>query len=167
MARVVLDKQNQRTRERLQAIVPQLQPNNSLVTTHLQDELYNFQASFPFEPLNRHRTYRVYSAVWINSDQAGRWRQEFADHALKTWSENGNVWVSTRLLSTKPAASWNWVEGDDPRVRWDDLHGFFAQLQTCGTATGGDGFVKLSQSEANIGFLKSQASEVAINSVST
>jgi hypothetical protein len=167
MARMVLDKQNQRTVERLHAVIPHLQPNNSLVTTHLQDDLVNFQASFPFAPINRHDTYHVYPLVWMNTAQAGRWRQEFADHALETWSENGDVWVSTRLLSTKPEASWNWVEGDDPRVRWNDLQSFFTQLQTCGTATGGDGFVQLSQSEANINFLKSQTDQVAINSVST
>lgn len=167
MARMVLDGQNQRTVERLQAVIPQLQPNNSLVTTHLQDDLVNFQASFPFEPINRHDTYHVYPLVWMNTAQAGRWRQEFASHALKTWSENGDVWISTRLLSTKPEANWNWVEGDDPRVRWNDLRSFFAQLQTCGTATSGDGFVQLSQSDANIGFLKSQTDQVAINSVST
>ena len=167
MARMVLDKQNQRTVERLHAVIPQLQPNNSLVTTHLQDDLVNFQASFPFEPINRHDTFHVYPLVWMNTAQAGRWRQEFAAHALKSWSENGQVWISTRLLSPKPEANWNWVEGDDPRVRWNDLQSFFAHLQTCGTATSGDGFVQLSQSEANIGFLRSQTDQVAINSVST
>ena len=167
MARVVLDKQNQRTLNRLQAVIPQLQPNNALVTTHLQDDLVNFQASFPFEPINRHNVYRVYPLVWMNTDQAGRWRQEFAAFALKTWSNNGQVWLSTRFLRPRPEANWNWVEGDDPRVRWNDLHGFFAPLQMCGTATGGDGFVQLSQSEANISFLKSQTNQETINSVST
>jgi len=172
MARMVLDKQNERTLARLHGVIPRLQPNSWLVTTHLQDDLVNFQASSPFEPVNRHKTYHVYPLVWMNSDQAGRWQQEFAAHTLETWTENGHVWVSTRLLSTKPEASWNWVEGDDPRVRWDDIHGFFAQLQTCGVTSGGDGFVQLSQSEANIGFLntilqQSQTHQATIHSVST
>jgi len=167
MARPVLNKQNEKTLTRLNGVLPQLKPNSSLVTSHLQDDLVNYHASFPFEPVNLNKTYRVYALVWLNVDQAGRWQQEFANHALKAWAENGDVWLSTRLFSPKPEASWNWVEGDDPRLRWNDLPTFFAKLQTCGATTGGDGFVRLSQSEANIGFLKSQTNQATIHSVST
>ena len=167
MARVVLDRQNQRTLERLHAVIPQLQPNSWLVTTHLQDDLVNFQASFPFEPINRHNVYHVYALVWMNSEQAPRWRQWFAAHTLEKWSEGGHIWISTRLLADKPEANWNWVEGDDPRVRWNDLRSFFANLETCGATTGRDGFVQLSQSAANIEFLKSKMDQETTHSVST
>ena len=172
MARMVLDKQNQRTLERLQPIVRQLGSNSWLVTTHLQDDLVNFQASFPFEPVNRHNNYHIYPLVVVNSDQALRWREEFAAHTLETWAKGGDVWLSTRLFSAKPEAGWNWIEGDDPRVPWNDLHSFFAQLQTCGVTSGADGFVQLGQSEANIRFLstilhKAQGRELTTQSILT
>ncbi|HUE84272.1 MAG TPA: hypothetical protein VMM84_19385 [Pyrinomonadaceae bacterium] len=149
MARVVLHRQKQRTAERVQAIVPQLKPRSWLVTTHLQDDLVNFQASFPFEPVNRHNTYHVYPLVVLNSDQARRWREEFASNMLEAWAKGGDAWLSARLFSPKPQAAWNWVEGDDRRVPWSDIHEFFSQFQTGTVAGGADGFVLLEKSEAN------------------
>ena len=149
MARSVLDGKNQRTADRVQAVLPQLKPNSWLVTTHLQDDLVNFQASFPFDPVNRHNSYRLHSLVVLNTDQAARWREDFASNMLDAWAKGGDVWLSTRLLSAKPEASWNWVEGDDPRVRWSDIYNFFSQFEK-GTVVGGaDGFVLLEKSEGN------------------
>jgi hypothetical protein len=153
MARIVLSRQQQRTAERVQAIVPRLKPNSWLVTTHLQDDLVNFQASFPFEPINRHNTYHVYPLVVLNSDQAPRWREEFAANMLKAWEKGGDAWLSARMLSAKPEPHWNWVEGDDPRIKWNDIYNFFAQLQTGDAASGMDGFVPLEKSEANVQLL--------------
>lgn len=149
MARMVLDRQKERTAERLQAIIPQLKPHSWLVTTHLQDDLVNFQASFPFEPVNRHNTYHVYPLVVVNTDQAARWREEFASNMLEAWANGGDAWLSTRLFSPKPEAAWNWVEGDDLRVPWNDVHNFFSQFQTGTVAGEADGFVLLEKSEAN------------------
>ena len=167
MARVVLDRQQQRTSERVQAIVPRLKPNSWLVTTHLQDDLVNFQASFPFEPINRHNIYHVYALVWLNSDQAARWKEEFATNMLKAWEKGGDVWLSTRLLSVRPEPQWNWVEGDDPRVKWNDVYNFFAQLQTGDVASGADGFVLLQKSDANVQVLNTivQRRQASITSV--
>jgi len=167
MARIVLDRQKQRTSERVQAVVPKLKPNSWLVTTHLQDDLVNFQASFPFEPINRHNTYHVYPLVWLNSDQAAKWQEEFAANTLKAWEKDGEAWLSVRLLSAKPKPEWNWVEGDDPRVRWYDLYTFFSHLDTGDVASGTDGFVRLERSEANVQLLNSivQRRQVSIMSV--
>ena len=149
MARIVQDRQRQQTSERVTAIVPRLKPNSWLVTTHLQDDLVNFQASFPFDPVNRHNIYHVYPLLVLNSDQAARWREEFATKTLQAWDKGGDAWLSSRLLSAKPQPNWNWVEGDDPRVKWDDVYNFFAQLDTGEVAGGPDGFVLLEKSEAN------------------
>jgi hypothetical protein len=167
MARVVLDRQKQRTSERVQAVVPKLKPNSWLVTTHLQDDLVNFQASFPFEPINRHNIYHVYPLVWLNSDQAAKWQEEFAANTLKAWEKDGEAWLSVRLLSAKPEPDWNWVEGDDPRIRWDDIYKFFSQLDTADVASGRDGFVLLEKSEANVHLLNTivQRRQVSIKSV--
>lgn len=170
MARVVLDRQKQRSSERVQAVVPRLKPNSWLVTTHLQDDLVNFQASFPFEPINRHNTYHVYPLIWLNSDQAARWQEEFAANMLDAWDKGGDAWLSTRMLSPRPEPQWNWVEGDDPRVKWNDVYKFFAQLQKSDVASGADGFVLLEKSDANVQLLNTivhrrQASIVSVDYV--
>jgi hypothetical protein len=167
MARIVLDRQKQQTSERVQAVVPKLKPNSWLVTTHLQDDLVNFQASFPFEPINRHNTYHVYPLVVLNSDQAARWQEEFAANMLKAWDRGGDAWLSARILSAKPEPHWNWVEGDDPRVKWDDIYKFFSQLNTGDVASGADGFVLLEKSDANLQLLNKivQRRQVSIMSV--
>jgi hypothetical protein len=167
MARVVLNRQKQRTSERVQAIVPKLKPNSWLVTTHLQDDLVNFQSSFPFEPINRHNVYHVYPLVVLNSDQAARWQEEFAANMLKAWSRGGDAWLSARMLSAKPEPQWNWVEGDDPRVKWADIYKFFSQFQTDDVASGADGFVLLEKSDANVQLLNTivQRRQVSIMSV--
>jgi hypothetical protein len=170
MARMVLDREKQRTLERVQAVVPQLKPNSWLVTTHLQDDLVNFQASFPFEPINRHNTYRVYPLVVLNSNQASRWQKDFASNMLKAWAKGGDAWLSARMMSAKPEPHWNWVEGDDPRVKWDQIYKFFAQLHTGDVAGAADGFVLLEKSDANVQLLNMiadtrQASIMRIDSV--
>ena len=147
MARVVLNRQKQATEERISAVIPQLKPNSWVVTSHLQDELVNFQISFPFEPINRN--YHVYPLLVLNSDQAGRWREEFASRMLEAWDRGGDAWLSARMFSAKPEAAWNWVEGDDPRVSWEHIHQFFTQFETANVAGGADGFVRLEKSEAN------------------
>jgi len=149
MARIVLDKQNETTAARVQAVVPQLKPNSWLVTTHLQDDLVQFQASFPFEPVNRHNVYQVYPLIVLNSDQVYIWREAFALKMLEAWAKGGDAWLSTRLFSAKPEAFWNWAEGDDLRVPWSDIHKFFAQFETGTHAGGADGFVLLEKSKAN------------------
>lgn len=149
MARVVLDRQKQTTENRISELIPQLKPNSWVVTSHLQDELYNFQVSFPFEPINRHNSYHLYPLLVINSDQILRWREEFASKILEAWAKGGDAWLSKRLFSAKPEAAWNWVEGDDPRVPWEHVHKFFTQFETGTVAGGADGFVRLEKSEAN------------------
>lgn len=149
MSRMVLDRQKHATEERISAVVPQLKPNSWVVTSHLQDDLVNFQISFPFEPVNRHRSYHVYPLLVLNSDQTKRWREEFASRMLESWSKGGDAWLSARLFSPKPEAAWNWVEGDDPRVPWEHIHKFFTQFETGTVAGGADGFVLLEKSETN------------------
>lgn len=167
MARMVVNRQKQRTSERVQAVVPKLKPNSWLVTSHLQDDLVNFQASFPFEPINRHNTYHVYPLIVLNSDQVAEWQEEFAANMLEAWDKGGDAWLSARMLSAKPEPHWNWVEGDDPRVKWNDIYKFFSQLQTGDVASGEDGFVLLEKSDKNVQLLNMivQRRQVSIMSV--
>ena len=155
MVRIVLDRQKHATEERISAVIPQLRPNSWVVTSHLQDDLVNFQISFPFEPVNRHRSYHVYPLLVLNSDQTKIWREEFASRMLEAWSKGGDGWLSVRLFNPKPEAGWNWVEGDDPRVPWEHLHAFFTQFETGPVVGGADGFVRLENSEQNKQLLNS------------
>jgi hypothetical protein len=161
MAGFVLDRENQRTAERVQAVVPHLKPNSLLVTTHPQDDLVNFQASFPFNPINLHNRYRLYQLVVLNTDQAAHWREEFAAKVQDTWAKDGDAWLSKRLFTAKPEADWNWVEGDDPRVSWNDIYRFCSQFDTGALAGGADGFVLLERSEKNAKLLNSANTGIA------
>lgn len=149
MAGFVLDRQNEKTVERVQAIVPHLRPNSLLVVTHLQDELVNFQASFPFHPVNQHNSYRLYQLLVLNTDQTAHWREDFVAKVQQTWAKGGDAWLSERLFSAKPDPAWNWVEGDDQRVSWDHLYKFFSQFETGVLEGGADGFLLLEKSEKN------------------
>ena len=163
MAGFVLDRENQKNAERVQAIAPHLTPNSLLVATHPQDELVNFQASFPFHPVNQQNDYRLYQLVVLNTDQAAHWREEFAGKVQETWAKGGDAWLSKRLFSARPEADWNWVEGDDPRVRWSDIYNFFSQFETGTMAGGADGFVLLERSEKNVKLLNSTIPQARVN----
>jgi len=170
MARMVRERYKEQVAERVEAVVPRLKPNSVLVTTHLQDDLVNFQSAFPFDPINRHNLYRIYPLVVLNSDQAARWQEDFAANILKAWGKGGDAWLSARILSDRPKPQWNWVEGDDPRVKWNDVYRFFAQLQTHNVVNSPDGFVLLEKSESNVQLLntiinRGQVSVMGVNFV--
>ncbi len=72
---------------------------------------------------------------------------------MRVWDAGGDVWFSKRLLSERPRAEWNWVEGDDRRVAWVDLPAFFSQFEM-GESVGGDnGFVLLQPTQRNRDYL--------------
>jgi hypothetical protein len=153
MATVVLERRQQTIAARLESLLPRLKPESRVVTTHLQDELVNFQASFPFHPINRKGEYRIHPLLTLNTDQVAAWREDFASKAMDAWEKGGDVWVSMRALSRKPRPEWSWVEGDDRRVSWNDINGFFSQLETGEAAGGEDGFALLLRSGVNEQFL--------------
>ena len=157
MARPTLDRRQQATVARLEPLVPHLKAESSIVITHLQDDLVSFQSSFPFHPLNRHK-YQLYALVNVNSAHAPKWRELFGLHVLDRWGKGGEVWLSTRLFEARPQADWNWVEGDDPHVSWNDIHKFFEKLETSAPSTSLDGFVLLDRSESNTQLLQHELS---------
>jgi len=78
---------------------------------------------------------------------------DFATQVLKVWSKGGDAWLSTRMLSERPKPHWNWVEGDDPRVKWNDVYQFVSQLRTHNVVSSTDGFVLLEKSDSNMQLL--------------
>jgi len=145
----VLERKQAQVAARIESLLPLLKARSLIITTHLQDELVNFQASYPFHPVNRHGNYTVYSLVVVGTSQVNKWREGFAARAVGVWSMGGDVWITERVFSPRPHPEWNWVEGDDRRISWGDIHSFFSQLEM-GENTGvKDGFMLLLPSQKN------------------
>jgi hypothetical protein len=71
------------------------------------------------------RVFDVFAPGMVSSSG---WRSEVDRLVASEREAGGSVFVSSRLLSRKPEPEWDWIEGDDPRVTWLDLHGYFARL---------------------------------------
>jgi hypothetical protein len=97
----------------------------------------------------------VLGLVTPHVSDAPEWRRVFAGYALDTWRDGGRVWLSVRALAPKPAAEWNWAEGDDPRVHWRDFPSFFASLDRSDTGHGSDAFVEILRTAKNAAVLDS------------
>ena len=154
MSRWSLARQERRAEERVSELQPRLRPASRVYVVTWLDELVNFHRSFPFHPLNARESLRVDSLVTPGTDQAARWRGDFAAQTLKAWAAGGDVWLSTRAFAPAPRADWNWVEGDDPSVRWADFPEFFRPFEFGETAGGADGFRRLLPSAHNEGLLR-------------
>lgn len=149
MARPTLQSREQKVEARVSGLLPLLKPESRVVTSHLQDEINNFTRDFLFNPINRSGNLHYLPVVALNTAQVDHWQQEFASAALDVWSQNGDLWVSKRLLNPRPRPEWLWVEGDDSRVSWTDLYRYFSQFQWAREVGGEDGFVLLQPSPPN------------------
>lgn len=140
---------------RIHDLIPMLGPNSLVLAVNEQDNLAQFRQNFPMDPINLNGQWRSYDVLEINTERLSTWREDLAKRILGTWRRGGDVWVPLRFLSTRPNPDWNWVEGDDKRIRWTDLPAFFSRFET-GSALGGpDGFVLLKDSAANQQILES------------
>ena len=149
LANPVLNAQQAAAARRVADILPLLERDTRLAVVSQQDELLNFRRAFPFNPINRDLELRVYAVVSVNTAQAATWREDFAALVLSDWERGSAVWVSKRALSPRPLAAWNWVEGDDPRVGWNDINVFFSGFEFQDPASNEDGFVLLVESPGN------------------
>jgi len=154
LAKPRLDSQQEATAARISDIVKRLGRESRIITVTWQDELINFNRSYPFHPLNRAGNLRVGALVTPGTTEAAEWREGFAAEALAIWKRGGEVWVSKRVFSPRPRPEWNWTEGDEKRVSWPDFHAFFSQMEMDESAGGDDGFVLISQSSKNQEYLK-------------
>lgn len=149
LATPVVKRRQEASAARVEGLLPLLKPESRIVTSHWQEELMNFHASFPFHPVNRNDKFRLYSLTTPGTVQVEKWREDFAARALLAWSKGGDIWVSERVLKPAPQAGWNWVEGDDRRVSWRDLNSFISQMEMGDSLGGEDGFRLLLPSPAN------------------
>lgn len=115
-----------------------------------RDEAYAFTKQRPFHPLNRKTDMLVWDLIETGTSRGPLWRERLAEIVTGVWKENGEVWVSKRVLAEKPAEEWYWVEGDVPRVRWTDLPAFFSTLTSSEERGGPDGFFLVDQDQHNL-----------------
>jgi len=81
--------------------------------------------------------------------RSAQWRFFFSKSARERWAGGGEVWVSKRAWASQPLRQWLWVENDDPRIRWADIHSFAMRLDTDAEAGGDDGFFRIANTTAN------------------
>ncbi len=116
---------------------------------------------FYYVPITRPLDHGLYSQgflirdlIEVASNRLPYWRSDFASATLADWRDHRDVWVATSLLSPAPPADSSWVEGDDRRVSWKDLHSLFQQVQTDRTEGGPSGFSRIAPNEANRSFFQ-------------
>lgn len=144
-----LDAQKAEAVSRIHDLIPSLGPASLVLAVNEQDSLAEFRQDFPLDPINLDTEWRTYDVLEINTERLSTWREDLATRVLRTWQRGGMVWLPVRFLRSQPKPEWNWVEGDDKRVRWTDLPTFFSQFETGPTVSGDDGFVLLHDSLKN------------------
>ena len=143
MRRGTLQKAEDQGRERIIGLVPKLTPASLVLAVNEQDSLAEFCHEFPLDPINSEHQWRYYDVLEVNAARLSTWRRDLATRMLWSWHDGGTVWIPLRVLRDRPEPEWNWVEGDDPRVRWTDLPAFFTRFNRAPPVGGPDGFVSL------------------------
>ena len=155
MANPTLAAHQKRVAARVEALQPLLKPQSAMATLSQLDELWAFPWDYPFHPINQHQSLPTYHIQEPGTTQIPVWRENFAAKAQSVWSTGGDFWISKRLLAPRPKAEWNWVEGDDPRITWNDIYRYFSQFDYAQAVGGEDGFVLLARSPKNNRLLES------------
>jgi len=88
-----------------------------------------------------------------------KWRTFFAKSALDRWAAGGEVWISKRAWAAQPLRQWLWVENDDRRIHWADVHNFVIRLDTDAEAGGDDGFLRVANTPVNRARIVAAASQ--------
>jgi len=159
MSRVKINQQQQAIAGRIADLSTSLKPNSWVYTANWQDDLINFNRSFPLNPINRNSNLRLGAFISPGEAEVAHWRQDVATRIESAWQNGGDVWISRRLLSERPRPEWNWVEGDDPRVSWTDLNRFTSKLELGPTVGGDDGFALLINGPQNQAALQEASGE--------
>lgn len=161
LSKTTLARQQRESVARVEELLPRLRPESKVFAANWHDELINFNRSFPFHPVNRDPRLKLLAVVTPSSPWLPRWREDFARATVETWRRGGDVWLSRRALVARPRLEWNWVEGDDRRISWADLHAFFAPLDAGAAVGGEDGFVMLARTPRNEQVMRELAERAA------
>jgi len=146
---------------RILAVKSSLGPHSVVSLLSFNDGISSFLARFPFHPINRVDPVRFYYLTEVGNTNMLYWRKEFAARSLQAWKENGDMWVSKRLLAEKPAPEWFWVEGDDPNLRWKEIPSYFGTFTFDRDVGGSDGFKRVARTPGNQASLEASNHEGA------
>jgi len=127
MSNRTVQRENDRMVARLAGYADRGQASRLIVVSHWQDGLMTFHRNRPFHQQNLSNL-TVFPLVTPGKPDVALWRSTAARRILRTWDEGRDVLLSSRLVADRPDESWNWVEGDDPRVSWREFHDFFREL---------------------------------------
>lgn len=150
MSTITLNRFQETQAVRVNDLLPLLKPHSLVFTMNQQDELYQVNHNFPLNP-----TFRPYGE-FTDSTIGLEWPGYFAFKTLSIWQVGGDVWVSKRLLSPRPARDWYWVEGSSQGIAWQEIYSYYSDLQWGQSIGGEDGFLLLLPSQPNINILNSE-----------
>lgn len=120
----------------------------------LHEQFYYVPLTRPLDHGLSSSKYQTMDVVEVASTRLLHWRTEFAARVLDAWSTGKEVWLSRHVDANRPDASWEWIEGDDPRIKWAELPSFFQQFQTdASVGSEANGFVRLAKTPVNVSLL--------------
>jgi 4-amino-4-deoxy-L-arabinose transferase-like glycosyltransferase len=140
MRRGTLEEQKAEAIARIHELLPLLRSDSLVLAVNEQDSLAQFRQNFPMDPINLDTQWRTYDVLEINTERLATWRLDLAKRVHANWERGGSVWLPARFLSATPKPDWNWVEGDDSRIRWTDIPSFFSRFDVGLVIGGEDGF---------------------------
>jgi hypothetical protein len=128
------------------------------VVLGINDDVPHLRRDFPLNPRG-HRLPTMRSVAEPNQAGSEKWRQVLRQRVLETWDHGGEVWVAERLFAERPRPEWGWVEGDDPHLKWAEIHAVFKDMERGRTVGGEDGYVLLPDSPHNRTVIEALPSE--------
>jgi hypothetical protein len=156
-----LERQKRVELDRVALLPSNFKPGSRVVLLHHELEV----GSDPLHSLAEEYALPTYTLLIPGTAGATTWRQDFAAMALAAWKSGAEVWISNHLLDDRPAANLNWVEGEDRRISWSEIHAFFSALKGDASVGGSEGFELVSPAASNQLFLQSVLSGKANDAV--
>ncbi|MGH9439658.1 MAG: hypothetical protein ACRD22_17670, partial [Terriglobia bacterium] len=134
--------------KRLDALHKVWNPNSAAVLLSYRDGIFKYLYVNQFGPFGR-IPFHFLDAIEPGTLREYHFRQVFSAAALNAWQHGGDVWISKRLVATRPLPQWDWVEGDIPGIGWKDVSGYYRKFQTDANVGGSDGFLRIAKNKAN------------------
>lgn len=132
---------------RISVLTANTKPDDLVYLLNNQDGLFLASNTMPFE-MNVRRL-PVLVGIRPVLGLAGNWRKRFSADVLSAWRNDRDVWITARVWSSRPKPEWNWAEGADPGISWEEIQMLFDQLDLAPVIGGSDGFALLRRTGKN------------------
>jgi hypothetical protein len=134
---------------RIESLHSAMQLQDEALLLSFRDDVSRFRWQLPFHPINRSRPTVFHYAIVPGAADGRRWRRGAAERLQNMWDQQGQLWISKRLISDTPDPAWRWAEADDPNLKWKQRSAFFNQFERGSETGGNDGFFVVPPSERN------------------